>query len=190
MQLRHLTFFCMCVIASAPLLFGIADHGHRQWHLRWQQAFFESWQQGVWLPSWIADLDHGLGAPVFSFYAPGSFALGALFQSVGFTSLTAYKLVLANGQILSLAAGHKVDTRFGAALMLLPVMFLSYFWQAPAALLGGACAVWSLKFANQESFYKAACWAVLCSAFHTISAFVLMIALFWQTVRAIFSVTV
>jgi hypothetical protein len=177
MQLRHLSFFCLCALAMLPLLWGLADHGDWRWHLRWQRAYFESWQQGVLFPIWVSDADHGLGSPAFSFYAPGSFAASALLQWFGLSAVTAFQTLLAVGQVGLLRAGYKVDAHWGAAVMLLPVMFLSYFWQAPAALLGAMFAVWSIFLAQQNAVTKAACCAIACSAFHTISALMLLLTL-------------
>jgi hypothetical protein len=171
---QRLIFLGCAVIAILPLCYGISEYGDWRWHLRWQSAYFEAWQQGVMWPIWLADADHGLGAPVFAMYAPGSFIVAAALQWLGFAPDVTFRLVLAIGLLLWLAIASQLRVRFAALALLLPGMFLTYFWQAPAALLGAACAGWSMVFAYQAKYRSAALAAVLCASVHSVSALMLL----------------
>lgn len=102
------------LIALAPLLHsGLVSYGDVAWHLRWMRAFYEGLAQGQWWPIWLSDSDFGLGAPLFGFYAPGSFWLAAILQALGLPVLVAYKCVLGLGMALLIGAGWRANPRFG-----------------------------------------------------------------------------
>lgn len=50
---------------------------------------------------WVGGLGYGYGYPIFNFYAPFPYYLGAIFMSVGFNALSATKLIFALGILLS-----------------------------------------------------------------------------------------
>ncbi|CAA9270210.1 MAG: hypothetical protein AVDCRST_MAG77-3099 [uncultured Chloroflexi bacterium] len=64
------------------------NHMHRQYILAWML------EHGVWHPRWAPDLFMGYGYPVLSFYSPGSYYLGALFDRLlGLDTWDAFRAV-------------------------------------------------------------------------------------------------
>lgn len=58
--------------------------------------------QGLMFPvRWVADLGYGYGYPIFSFYAPFAYYLGAFFMFLGFSALIATKIMIALGVVLA-----------------------------------------------------------------------------------------
>jgi len=50
---------------------------------------------------WVADLGYGYGYPIFNFYAPLAYYVGAFFSLLGFSALTAAKIMFGMGIILA-----------------------------------------------------------------------------------------
>lgn len=50
---------------------------------------------------WVKDLGYGFGYPIFNFYAPLAYYVGALFNLVGFNALAATKIMFGMGIILA-----------------------------------------------------------------------------------------
>ncbi|MEK7605350.1 MAG: 6-pyruvoyl-tetrahydropterin synthase-related protein [Patescibacteria group bacterium] len=58
--------------------------------------------QGLMFPvRWVQDLGYGYGYPIFSFYAPLAYYLGAFFMFLGFSALLATKIMIALGVVLA-----------------------------------------------------------------------------------------
>src|SRR3990167_1709125 len=58
-------------------------------------------KDGMFPVRWSADLGFGYGYPIFNFYAPLAYYIGALFNIIGFNSLDATKLMMILGIVLS-----------------------------------------------------------------------------------------
>lgn len=56
---------------------------------------------GMFPARWVQDLGYGYGYPIFNFYAPLSYYVGSLFMFIGSDALTATKLMIGLGTILS-----------------------------------------------------------------------------------------
>lgn len=61
----------------------------------------QSLQGGMFPVRWVQDLGYGYGYPIFSFYAPFSYYLGAFFMFLGFSALVATKIMIALGVVFS-----------------------------------------------------------------------------------------
>jgi len=68
------------------------------------QRVFEmtkSLRGGIFPVRWVGDLGFGYGYPIFNFYAPLAYYLGSLINILGFDALSATKLMMGLGVILS-----------------------------------------------------------------------------------------
>ncbi len=54
----------------------------------------KSLKDGMFPVRWVSDLGYGYGYPIFNFYAPLAYYVGALFQLVGFNALAATKIMM------------------------------------------------------------------------------------------------
>ncbi len=174
----RINFFAALILVLTPLLHdGLVSYGDTSWHLRWMQAFYEALAQAQWWPIWLSDADFGLGAPLFGFYAPGSFWLAAVLQAIGLPILAAYKCVLGLGLALLISAGWRANPRFGAWAMLLPAVFLGYWWNAPAGALGAGFAALAWVMWNEKRLRLGAALAFACIACHLLSGLMLLVLL-------------
>lgn len=64
----------------------------------------KSIKDGMFPVRWVQDLGYGYGYPVFTFYAPFAYYFGAVFLLVGFSALTATKLMIGSGILLAVVA--------------------------------------------------------------------------------------
>jgi hypothetical protein len=83
---------------AAPGYFAADDADLHRWRL-W--AFWQEWRRGQIPVRWSSDLAFGLGSPVFSYYGPLGYTLGAVAIAWGLGSAAATKAVFA----LSLVVG-------------------------------------------------------------------------------------
>lgn len=56
---------------------------------------------GLFPVRWVPDLGYGLGYPIFNFYAPFAYYLGAIFMFLGFDALIATKIMIGLGVLAS-----------------------------------------------------------------------------------------
>lgn len=61
----------------------------------------KSLSSGMFPIRWVFDLGYGMGYPIFNFYAPLAYYLGAVFMFLGFDALVATKIMIAVGMLLS-----------------------------------------------------------------------------------------
>src|SRR3972149_3277762 len=61
----------------------------------------QSLRDGMFPVRWVKDLGYGYGYPIFNFYAPLSYYIGAGFMFLGVDALVATKLVITFGMILA-----------------------------------------------------------------------------------------
>ena len=93
--------------ALAPLLragFFVSDDG--LFHVYRIAALAEAWQQGVLYPRLFPQFGFGYGQAVLNFYAPLSYAPGALLASLGLTPAAAAEWTIALGFILAAWAAY------------------------------------------------------------------------------------
>src|SRR3989338_8008808 len=62
-----------------------------------KKAFLE----GQFPVRWVADLGYGYGYPIFNFYSPLAYYVGGFFNILGFDALTATKIMIILGILLS-----------------------------------------------------------------------------------------
>lgn len=65
------------------------------------QQMHKSLSDGMFPVRWVADLGYGYGYPIFNFYAPLAYYIGAVFMLIGFNALIATKLMIGLGVVLS-----------------------------------------------------------------------------------------
>lgn len=61
----------------------------------------QSLNDGMFPVRWVSDLGYGYGYPIFSFYAPLAYYIGAFFMSLGLSALIATKIMIGLGLILA-----------------------------------------------------------------------------------------
>lgn len=62
---------------------------------------YSSLSSGLFPVRWVADLGYGYGYPIFSFYAPLAYYIGALFMFLGFSALVATKTMIGLAVVLA-----------------------------------------------------------------------------------------
>ncbi len=61
----------------------------------------KSLKDGMFPVRWVSDLGYGYGYPIFNFYAPLAYYVGAFFQFLSFNALAATKIMMGIGIVLS-----------------------------------------------------------------------------------------
>jgi len=85
---------------AAPGYFAADDASLHRWRL-W--AFWQEWQRGQVPVRWSSDLAFGFGSPVFSYYGPLGYLLGAAALAWGLGSAAATKAVFALALVVGAA---------------------------------------------------------------------------------------
>lgn len=65
------------------------------------EQMHKSLEDGLFPVRWVADLGYGFGYPIFNFYAPLAYYVGALFMFLGFDALIATKIMIGIGTLLA-----------------------------------------------------------------------------------------
>lgn len=91
---------------------------------------FQALNDGQFPVRWVADLGYGFGYPIFNFYAPLAYYIGAIFMFLGFDALLATKLMCGLGMLLSattmLLLGRKWFGNWGGLFASLLYVFGPY----------------------------------------------------------------
>lgn len=88
-------------------------------------------EDGLFPVRWVADLGYGYGYPIFNFYAPFAYYLGAIFMFVGFKALIATKIMIALGVVASgitmyFFARKMIDDSAGAVIAAILYVYAPY----------------------------------------------------------------
>mgnify|MGYP000380343189 CR=1 FL=1 len=104
----------IALLAAWPLLArpSLPDSVDSTVHIFRTQIVLDAWRAGVLYPRWAPDLYYGFGYPVFNYYAPLTYHLGALFALPSGDAVLGVKAVLA----LAAAAGALGMYGLGRAL--------------------------------------------------------------------------
>lgn len=105
MRRNNIILFLLIIFLAMPTfsvlfqtsLFSMHDNAQVQRVYEVHKALFD----GMFPVRWSADLGYGYGYPMFNYYAPLVYYLGALFYSIGFSAILSIKVVLVVGIILS-----------------------------------------------------------------------------------------
>jgi len=104
-MLKRLLFPVLLLLLSAIAILPLFSQGFFPIHDDTQIArVFEmnkSLHDGLFPVRFVADLGYGYGYPIFSFYAPLAYYVGALFMSLGLTAMTATKTMIGLGVLLA-----------------------------------------------------------------------------------------
>jgi hypothetical protein len=65
------------------------------------QQMHEALADGMFPVRWVPDLGYGYGYPIFNFYAPFAYYVGASFMFLGFNALAATKVMIGLGTVLA-----------------------------------------------------------------------------------------
>jgi len=66
---------------------------------------------------WVGDLGYGYGYPLFNFYAPFPYYVGALFQLVGFDPVSSAKLMMGIGMLIATFTMFFLGKRLGGVII-------------------------------------------------------------------------
>jgi hypothetical protein len=103
---RKVNFFILVVIlALLPLLSllrpGDYESGDFNIHIYRIMSFYDSLKEGIFMPSWAAELNATYGNPLFIFNYSLPYYFISLFHFIGFSFITSMKLYLAITYVLS-----------------------------------------------------------------------------------------
>lgn len=102
---KQLFFLILLLILSIPSILPLLSSGFFPIHDDTQVVrvyeMKEALVDGAFPVRWVEDLGYGYGYPIFNFYAPLAYYIGAFFNLIGFDSLTATKIMLGLGMIVS-----------------------------------------------------------------------------------------
>lgn len=105
MKNKNLLISILIIALSLWSVLPILQPGYFPMHDDTQPArVFEmakSLKAGMFPVRWVFDLGYGLGYPIFNYYAPLAYYFGAIFVLLGFGSITATKIMMATGVLLS-----------------------------------------------------------------------------------------
>ena len=62
---------------------------------------YKALADGMFPVRWVSDLGYGYGYPIFNFYAPLAYYVGAFFMFLGFNALVATKIMIGTGLVLA-----------------------------------------------------------------------------------------
>ncbi len=121
----------LCLLAFWPLLrAGYPTIGDGFIHFYRLVEFDHLLHQGIWFPRWATDLGYGYGYPLFNFYPPLVYYLGAFFHALGLNyahSLVAvYGLALVSGIVGSYQLARLWGDRAGGVLTAAAYAFSPY----------------------------------------------------------------
>lgn len=110
---------------------------------------FQSLKSGMIPVRWVMDLGYGYGYPIFTFYAPFAYYVGALLMFLGFNALLATKLMMILGIVLAgifmYLLGKEVWGEEGGFVSALLYLFAPY--HAVNIYVRGAVAeLWGMAF--------------------------------------------
>ena len=106
MKLFHVLFPLIIVFVLSTLtILPLIQPGFFPIHDSVQVArvfeMYQSLTDGMFPVRLVQDLGYGFGYPIFNFYAPLSYYVGATFMFLGLSALSATKLMIATGMIVS-----------------------------------------------------------------------------------------
>ena len=106
-------------------------------------------REGQFPVRWVKDLGYGYGYPIFNFYAPLAYYLGAFFNLSGFSALVATKVMIGLGSVLGGILMYFLASKFwgklGGVIAALFYLYLPY--KAVNIYVRGAVAeLWALAF--------------------------------------------
>lgn len=97
-------------------------------------------REGQFPVRWVSDLGYGFGYPIFNFYGPLPYYVGGVLYALGLTGLTATKIMMAAGLVLSGVAMYAVmvDIAGVSAGVLASVFYMFAPYHAVQAYVRGA----------------------------------------------------
>ncbi|MDQ1301850.1 MAG: Bacterial rane protein YfhO [Chloroflexota bacterium] len=110
----------------APVGFFVSDDGH--FHIYRIAALADAWKNGVLYPRLFPEFGFGYGQATLNFYAPLSYAPGALLATLGVNPATAAELTIALGFVLAALAMYGfVRSLWGPVGGVLAAVAYTYF---------------------------------------------------------------
>lgn len=106
-------------------------------------------KEGQFPVRWVKDLGYGYGYPIFNFYAPLAYYIGAIFNLIGFGALVATKMMIGLGAVLGGVSMYFLAKEFWGKLGgLMAALFYLYLpYKAVDLYVRGAIAeLWALAF--------------------------------------------
>ncbi len=96
-----LLILLLCWWAVKPLFHSGFFSMHDDTQVVRVQQMAQALKDGQFPVRWVKDLGYGYGYPIFNFYAPLAYYIGAIFNLIGFDALAATKIVFGLGIILA-----------------------------------------------------------------------------------------
>lgn len=161
--LKRIWPFLLLVLLSLFAIFPLFHPGFFPMHDDTQPArVFEmtkSLRAGMFPVRWVFDLGYGYGYPIFNFYAPLAYYIGAFFMLIGFDALIATKIMMVIGIVFSGFTMYLLAKEFwGKSGALVSALLYLYFpYHAVNIYVRGAVAeFWAYAFIPLVfwAFYK------------------------------------
>lgn len=93
--LPYIVIFSLGALLVSPLLTPGFFPMHDDTQVARVYEMAKALSDGMFPVRWVADLGYGYGYPIFNFYAPLAYYVGAFFQLIGFDALVATKIMIA-----------------------------------------------------------------------------------------------
>ena len=129
--------------------FDFASTADGKYHLLRLFLLDHSLRAGLWYPRWLPDLFMGFGYPLFNFYAPLTYYLGAVFIRLGLDTYGALQAVAIGAVLVGTAGMYTLATGLlgtaprglfaAAAYVLAPYPFITHLY-----LGGGVAQMWGV----------------------------------------------
>ncbi len=171
------------ILVGALLLFsapGLAQYQDWAMHIH-RIAFFRDamFDHGVWYPRWVDDANGGFGAPVFVFYSPLAYWLGAALMQVSGDVVLAIKgsyiaamLICGCGMYALIGRGDWTAVAAGLCAAFCPfLMLVTERFNMPASALAMALVPWAAYALLKRHWLLASVFAALVCLAHILVAF-------------------
>ncbi|HUD44631.1 MAG TPA: 6-pyruvoyl-tetrahydropterin synthase-related protein [Patescibacteria group bacterium] len=133
---RYINYFIFIalLLLAVPLIFPLFHNGFFSMHDDTQvQRVYEmakALMDGMFPVRWSTDLGYGYGYPMFNYYAPFIYYLGAWISFVGFSFITSTKIMIGIGILLSglgmYLLANKLFGRFAGLVAVVLYMYAPY----------------------------------------------------------------
>ncbi len=162
---EKLFFLTLAILLSIPTVKPLLGPGYFPMHDDTQVgrvvAMRRSLAEGQFPVRWVADLGYGYGYPIFNFYGPLPYYVGAIGSLIGLSGLDATKFMMAIGMLLPAITMFLFLSRFGGTVAGLVGSLLLVYAPYHAVQLyvrGAVGELWTL------GFYPLLAWGLLSRA--------------------------
>ncbi|OGK54294.1 hypothetical protein A3H78_01360 [Candidatus Roizmanbacteria bacterium RIFCSPLOWO2_02_FULL_36_11] len=164
-----ITFLLLCII-TIPAIVALLNNQHflthDDQHIARLYLLVQALLQGNLYPRWVDILGFGFGYPLFNFYPPLIYYLGALFHGLGASYIWSIKLVFILGFIVGAYGVYQLTKRLTCKIagLLAATLYTYFFYHAVLIYVRGALAefiamaILPFVFLNLDRLYRDKTW--------------------------------